>query len=93
MAKKAMVIAPNRMLALLAAEKAGFRPNEFVWIGEPEQLMGINGGKYVEAVSNRPFDALETDPGRKKKYFDVCSLARDRWSRVDGSTWTQVYMK
>jgi hypothetical protein len=92
MAKKAMVIAPTRPLAILAAEKAGFTPHEFVWIGEVSQLMGVDGGKYVEAVSYRPFEILDS-PERREQYREVLEEARMRWARVHGSTWTQVYFQ
>jgi hypothetical protein len=90
MAKKAMVIAPTRPLAIMAAEKAGFTPHEFVWIGEVNQLMGIDGGKYVEAVSDRPFSVFHS-PEQKEQYAEVVHEARMRWARVNGATWTQVY--
>lgn len=90
MAKKAMVIAPTRSLAILAAEKAGYTPQQFVWIGEVSQLVGIDGGKFVEVVSDRPFEGLDTGK-RKEEYKEVLKEARMRWAKVHGSTWTQVY--
>ena len=91
--KKVMVIAPTRPLAIMAAEKAGYTMHEFVWIDEITQLMGVDGGRYIEVVSDRPFTIFEASPERKQHYADIIQEARMRWARVHGATWTQVYFQ
>lgn len=87
-----MVLAPTLPLAILAAEKAGLGTSEIVWIGETRQLKGIDGGKYIEIVSDRPFNDLATTKA-KQLYADVLKEARMRWMKAHGSTWTQVYFR
>jgi hypothetical protein len=88
--KKVMCIAPSLRLAIHGAQLAGYRPNELVWIDDPEKLIGANGGRFVEVVSNRPFDALEANPDWKEMYQYIVNQGRLRWENGHGSTWTQI---
>lgn len=89
---KIMVIAPNRHLVEHVADRVGLKKEDCVWIRDHRMLRGVAGAQIIEAISNRPFDALR-DKQWADEYSRIQQEARKVIERGHLDTLALVYCK